>query len=967
MSLELGSFHNRRATRSARTKGVLRITVTDTGVGISEENQRRLFKEVVQFSPEKLQSGGGSGFGLCIVKGIVDLHGGEVRVWSEGENKGSSFVVEIPMMRQLQSVQTDDHARCLNADPRQVPNTYSNCASLDRSSSLSNSNSRCRSRSHSNSSMDSQPLNWTGRDRGRGGPFGARSATHTTAGGASTRPTTCIADNAISTSAKATTGTIANAATATATLAGDIDHATTAIAELRAVKSTMEILLVDDDTKNRKMISRYLLQAGYGKCDEAVDGQAALDMVGAKMDGRWSDESRGYAVVLMDFAMPVMDGPRATAALRKKGYQGLIFGLTGNVLPGDTEYFVNKGLDMVLLKPLDSATFDRCLTDAIRHLLRKRDITTSDKTAVSSVDSVHPHSAFNRPFNRPPALNPPPFTIPPENFPGSSSGVATATEDPIYLLKRTDGPPLKSALKRSHENGLPRPVWTMLLVDDSRRNRRVMAKTLQLCGVVCDEAEDGRIAVDKVRERLFLVGGGRGRMYDGILMDLIMPNMGGDVAAKEIRELGFEGAIVGMTGSSEKEDHACFLAAGGNRVLMKPLELTDLDQTLQDLLEPRHTPLEDEDSHFSVAMVGIDAVGMDGCGATDPSHSLSLQLSQPLPWLQQLSQTEFGALDDGPLFAPNGEQYGLLIVDDSRRNRRALGRRLCAGGFVCDEADDGQTAIAKVLERIGLTNVGGERMYDAILMNILMPNMDGDVAAKEIRELGFEGAIIGLKGTSEKEDHARFLAAGGNRVLMKPCCVAEVKATLRSCDLESQSLRTPTPTPHLQTHQSYLMSLLPPPPTHSTHPTHSLSRFPPRTRHSGRSLLIVDDSYFNRNMVVQTLQRAGYTCDEADDGQTAVAAILQRISLINKGEERMYDGILMDILMLNMDGDDATREIRDLGFEGAIVGMTGSSEKDDHARFLEAGGNKVLMKPLELADLDQTLQGACAFPYWGVG
>ena len=73
----------------------------------------------------------------------------------------------------------------------------------------------------------------------------------------------------------------------------------------------------------------------------------------------------------------------------------------------------------------------------------------------------------------------------------------------------------------------------------------------------------------------------------------------------------------------------------------------------------------------------------------------------------------------------------------------------------------------------------------------------------------------------------------------------------------------------------------------------------------------------------------------------------------------MYDGILMDILMLNMDGDDATRKIRDLGFEGVIVGMTGSSEKEDHARFLAAGGNKVLMKPLELEDLDQALQGEC--------
>ena len=51
--------------------GRLRIVCTDTGAGISPENQRRLFKEVVQFQPEILQAGGGSGLGLWITKGII--------------------------------------------------------------------------------------------------------------------------------------------------------------------------------------------------------------------------------------------------------------------------------------------------------------------------------------------------------------------------------------------------------------------------------------------------------------------------------------------------------------------------------------------------------------------------------------------------------------------------------------------------------------------------------------------------------------------------------------------------------------------------------------------------------------------------------------------------------------------------------------------------------------------------------
>jgi hypothetical protein len=74
--------------------------VTDSGAGISDENQKKLFKEIVQFNPEKLQAGGGSGLGLWISSGIMELHNGKISVFSEGEGKGCSFMVEIPMIRQ---------------------------------------------------------------------------------------------------------------------------------------------------------------------------------------------------------------------------------------------------------------------------------------------------------------------------------------------------------------------------------------------------------------------------------------------------------------------------------------------------------------------------------------------------------------------------------------------------------------------------------------------------------------------------------------------------------------------------------------------------------------------------------------------------------------------------------------------------------------------------------------------------
>ena len=89
------------------TKGKLIINVKDSGTGMAEEDYSRLFKEIIQFNPEVLQAGGGSGLGLWITKGIVDLHQGQITAYSEGLGCGSSFTVELPMQRILLSTITN--------------------------------------------------------------------------------------------------------------------------------------------------------------------------------------------------------------------------------------------------------------------------------------------------------------------------------------------------------------------------------------------------------------------------------------------------------------------------------------------------------------------------------------------------------------------------------------------------------------------------------------------------------------------------------------------------------------------------------------------------------------------------------------------------------------------------------------------------------------------------------------------
>ena len=73
---------------------VLEINVSDTGIGISKEQQEKLFRPFVQVDSSIARKFGGTGLGLAISKAIVELMHGEIRIESE-ENKGSSFIFTI--------------------------------------------------------------------------------------------------------------------------------------------------------------------------------------------------------------------------------------------------------------------------------------------------------------------------------------------------------------------------------------------------------------------------------------------------------------------------------------------------------------------------------------------------------------------------------------------------------------------------------------------------------------------------------------------------------------------------------------------------------------------------------------------------------------------------------------------------------------------------------------------------------
>jgi CheY-like chemotaxis protein len=85
------------ASKLPPLRDMLRVEVQDTGAGISHFNQTKLFGQYVQFNANKLQKGSGSGLGLWISKGITELHGGSIGGHSDGEERGSTFFIELPV------------------------------------------------------------------------------------------------------------------------------------------------------------------------------------------------------------------------------------------------------------------------------------------------------------------------------------------------------------------------------------------------------------------------------------------------------------------------------------------------------------------------------------------------------------------------------------------------------------------------------------------------------------------------------------------------------------------------------------------------------------------------------------------------------------------------------------------------------------------------------------------------------
>ncbi|MBT6426938.1 MAG: response regulator, partial [Rhodospirillaceae bacterium] len=109
-------------------------------------------------------------------------------------------------------------------------------------------------------------------------------------------------------------------------------------------------------------------------------------------------------------------------------------------------------------------------------------------------------------------------------------------------------------------------------------------------------------------------------------------------------------------------------------------------------------------------------------------------------------------------------------------------------------------------------------------------------------------------------------------------------------------------------------------------------------------VLLAEDNRINQRVAIAMLEKQGHSVILAENGARAVAAF----------GEQTFDAVLMDRHMPEMDGLEATRQIRRLGDHGksiAIIGVTAAANDDEVAKCLEAGMNEVITKPIDPAKM----------------
>ncbi|WP_331487975.1 hybrid sensor histidine kinase/response regulator [Luteimonas endophytica] len=372
----------------------LRFEVRDTGIGISQAAQGRLFQAFNQADASTTRLYGGTGLGLAISKRIVELMNGRIGVQSES-GQGATFWFEVPLLKVYGDMPTQEklgdggRLLLLSADPRLrlrlsmlLPNWGLRVSAVETTQEALNRLRAAASQgapwAYSIVLADLAGMRHTAlalhRNLGRQSVYGElrlvclygddevpeelRSSATVLSRQAPDADLRAALIGEVDADAEAD-ATAADAAArqppAASAPASPVDAGPAETSPGRSFARSPRVLLVEDNPVNLMVGQRLLSMLGI-TCDTAGNGEAALMRMSASR----------YDIVLMDCQMPVMDGYTATRQWRESeaaaGSRHLpIIAMTANAMAGDRQKCLDAGMDDYLPKPVTRSELERCL------------------------------------------------------------------------------------------------------------------------------------------------------------------------------------------------------------------------------------------------------------------------------------------------------------------------------------------------------------------------------------------------------------------------------------------------------------------------------------------------------------------------------------------------------------------------------------------------------------------------------
>ena len=368
----------------AAAPGRLRIAVEDTGIGLSEEQQARLFQAFVQADSSTSRKYGGTGLGLSICQRLSDLMGGAIGVDS-APGEGSTFWVELPLAaagdappRPVEDLSAATIALVGLSDPvAQIATRYLLAGGVGTVDRLADVGAAKDAGPRTLWLVDAAaaaaglpPLDGQlgGQLDGKLALIGTRAAVadldpdlRVRAAAVLTYPVTRAALwRAVEIGLGLRTGDEVEAETR-----ADMAFAPPEVEAARAAGAL--VLVAEDDLANRLVITKMLGHLGFA-CELAENGREALEM--------WQGRP-GYGLLLTDFNMPEMDGFELTRAVRAaeaedRGSRLPIVALTADAMSGTEQACLDAGMDGYLTKPVDSRKLGAALADHLPAALELR-------------------------------------------------------------------------------------------------------------------------------------------------------------------------------------------------------------------------------------------------------------------------------------------------------------------------------------------------------------------------------------------------------------------------------------------------------------------------------------------------------------------------------------------------------------------------------------------------------------------